>query len=442
LHPRCFNLSDMGTMKTLASLWAADYIMRENPGWRTLVVAPLSTLQRVWGDAIFTHLMGRRSCIILHGSGDKRRKLLQEKADFYVINHDGVGVGSRVSPRGIQLEGLSRDIAEHSDINIVLIDEVSNGYRDGSTRRSRVARATLVQKPYMWCLTGTPTPNGPLDAHGISRLVNNAHGESFRSYKERIMYRTGPWTWVPRVGATDEAGKLLKPAIRFEMRECVDVPPCTEQMRDVQLSPEQAQHYRVLERDLVLDLENGKQITAAHEGVLRLKLLQISCGAIYDSEHNVTRIDCSPRLAVLREVIEEAARKVIIFAPLTSVLHLLYDNLVEYSRSIVNREATRSQKDEIFKLFQESRDPQIIIADPASMSHGLDLYAATTIVWYGATDRAELYLQANRRIDRPGQSLPTTIVQLAATSVEREIFHRAATKQSMQGCILKMVRGK
>mgnify|MGYP001576965994 CR=1 FL=1 len=28
LHPRCFNLSDMGTMKTAATLWAADWLMR------------------------------------------------------------------------------------------------------------------------------------------------------------------------------------------------------------------------------------------------------------------------------------------------------------------------------------------------------------------------------------------------------------------------------
>ena len=28
-HPRAFNLSDMGTMKTLAALWACDFIMQQ-----------------------------------------------------------------------------------------------------------------------------------------------------------------------------------------------------------------------------------------------------------------------------------------------------------------------------------------------------------------------------------------------------------------------------
>jgi SNF2 family DNA or RNA helicase len=210
-------------------------------------------------------------------------------------------------------------------------------------------------------------------------------------------------------------------------------------MRDVELSPEQAKLYKELKRDLTIQLEKGV-VTVVNQAALRLKLIQISCGALYDGEHRVSRVDCSPRLAVLREVIEEAARKVIIFTPLTSVVHLLYGELTEYPRAMINGEVPPKVRDEIFRRFQSEPDPQLLIADPATMSHGLDLFAASVVVWYGATDRTELYLQANRRIDRPGQTVPTTIVQLAATAVEREIFRRCATNTSMQDLILKMVQ--
>ena len=470
LHPRCFNLSDMGTMKTLAALWACDYVMQQHekevmpnarpdtglqpgsatrshettpggpPRLRALISCPLSIMQRVWGDAIFQHLVGRRTFTIIHGSAAKRRDLLRQDTDFYIINHDGAGIGARFNKQNrIELNGLSKDISERTDIGIVAIDEAS-AYRDGTTRRHRVARAVFGQKPYFWLLTGTPTANGPLDAHGLARLVNGAMGESFRNYKSRIMYQAGPWKWEPKRGAHEEAYKLLRPSIRFEMRDCTDVPPSTEQMRDVELSGEQKKLYKKLQEDLVLMLDNGKVITAAHEAVLRLKLLQLSCGAIYDSDHHVTKIDCGPRLAELRAVIEEASRKVIIFTPLTSVVHLLYDELKEYSRAMINGAVPPKVRDAIFQRFQADRDPQLLIADPATMSHGLDLFAASVVVWYGATDRTELYLQANRRIDRPGQTVPTTIVQLAATKVEREIFKRAASNQSMMGAILEMVR--
>jgi hypothetical protein len=65
--------------------------------------------------------------------------------------------------------------------------------------------------------------------------------------------------------------------------------------------------FKVLKRDLTLQLEKGT-VNAVNEASLRLKLIQISCGAVYDMDHRATRVDCSRRLAVLREVIEEAAR--------------------------------------------------------------------------------------------------------------------------------------
>lgn len=437
-NPRCFNLSDMGTMKTLATLWAADYLMERNPGMKAIVACYLSTVQRTWGDALTGNFLGKRTFAILHGDPKKRSRELAKDVDFYIINFEGVSTGSRIKKHKTVLEGLSLELAQRKDIKIVIIDEAS-AYRDGSTRRHRAMRATLMDRPYFWLLTGTPTSNGPTDAHGLARLVNNAHGESFNSYQNRVMYKVSNFKWVPRAGAHAEAMKLLQPSIRYEMRECTDVPPCTEQMRDVELSTEQEKHYRELKRDLTIQLEKGT-ITAVNEAVLRLKLIQISCGAVYDSEHRVSYIDTKPRLAVLREVIEEAARKVIIFTPLTSVIHLLYGELTEYSRAMINGEVSRKVRDEIFSRFQNSPDPQILIADPTTMSHGLDLFAASVVCWYGATDRTELYLQANRRIDRPGQTVPTTIVQLAATPVEREIFRRAASNTSMQGLILDLVR--
>ena len=437
-NPRCFNLSDMGTMKTLSTLWAADYIMTQYPGTKALIVALLSTLQRVWGDALTRHFLGRRTYAIVHGSAKKREEQLAKNVDFYIINYDGVGVGAKItSKHKLVLEGLSHEIATRSDIDIVIIDEAS-AYRDGGTRRHRIARATLAHKSYFWPLTGTPTANGPLDAHGLARLVNGAFGESFKSYKKRVMYQVSNFKWVPRTGAHEEAHKLLQPSIRYEMRECTDVPPCTEQMRDVELSHEQQRLYKELKRDLILQMERGI-VTAVNQAALRLKLIQISCGAVYDGDHRILRVDCAPRMVVLREVIEEAARKVIIFTPLTSVVHMLYKELKEYSRAMINGEVPVKVRDEIFQKFQSGTDPQLLIADPATMSHGLDLFAASVVVWYGATDRTELYLQANRRIDRPGQTVPTTIVQLAATPVEREIFRRCATNTSMQDLILGMV---
>ena len=369
LHPKSFNLCDMGTMKTPATLWACDYLMGKFPGTKALIVCPLSIMQRVWGDAIFTHLLGRRTFTIIHGSAERRRELLKQDTDFYIINFDGVGVGAKLDHKGLKLEGLSRDIHDRKDIDIIAIDEAS-AYRSGNTRRHRIAREVFRGKSYLWPLTGTPTSNGPLDAHGLARLVNNAFGESYTAFKQRVMYNVGGWKWVPKVGAHAEAYRLLQPSIRFEMRDCTDVPPCTEQMRDVELSSEQKKLYDKLRRDLTLALDGGKQLTAAHEAALRLKLIQISCGALYDHDKDVHRVDAGPRISELRAVIEEAPSKIIIFTPLTSVVHMLYNELTDYSRAMINGEIPVKVRDYIFNAFQTAEHPKIIIADPATMSHG------------------------------------------------------------------------
>ncbi len=438
VHPRAFVLSDMGTGKTLAALWASDFVLSHNPGTRCLIVAPLSTLQRVWADAIFQNFLGRRRCVVLHGSAEKRRRLLALDADFYIINHDGVNV-------------LRNEIATRPDLRMVIIDEAS-AYRDSRTKRSKLARTLLGPRSYLWLMTGTPTPNGPTDAYGLAKLVNNAFGETYTSYKSRVMVQLSQFKWVPKPGSHLAAHRLLQPSIRYHISDCLDLPPCTTQTRDVELSPEQAKAYKEMKAQAVIMLKEG-HVSAVNEGVVRLKLIQIACGAVYGTMeapragHNLSdqrvvhRVDCAPRIAALREVMAECNEKIIIFAPLTSVLTLLNAELREFTRAVINGEVSQKQRSELFRSFQDDEKPRVLIADPATMAHGLTLTAASTIIWFAPTDRTELYLQANKRIDRPGQTKTTTIVHLAASPVEREIYRRLAANESLQGLILQLAKG-
>src|SRR5258705_306893 len=82
VHTRCLNLGDMGVGKSLAALWAADYLMQLGLVKRALILSPLSTLNRVWGDEIFTHLLARRSFQILYGAAAGRIEKLETAADF------------------------------------------------------------------------------------------------------------------------------------------------------------------------------------------------------------------------------------------------------------------------------------------------------------------------------------------------------------------------
>lgn len=447
LNRRAFVLSDMGTGKTLAALWAADWLMRQHHAagqpFRALIVSPLSTLRTVWEKECFEAFMSSRKVQILHGPAAKRQERLSKEADFYIINHDGLAVGAtHKHGRQFDLAGFAADLANRKDIRLAILDEAS-AYRDGRSRRSLITQLLLGRREYLWAMTATPTPNGPPDAFGIAKLVNNAFGESFTSFQNRVMLKLGPLgVEVPRAGAQVEVKKLLSPAVRFAIEDCVDLPPTTTTTREVPLSPEQDKAMKDLKKNLMLQLAQGR-IDVANEAVLRMKLIQIACGAVYDTEHVAHEIDCGPRISELLAVIEESARKVIIFAPLTSVVKMLNTKLTKLTKhrvAMIHGGVGPNDRAKIFQDFQDggAGSAHLLVADAGTMSHGLTLTAATTICWYGPSERTEVYLQANKRIPRPGQQLPTAIVHLASTPTEREIYKRLANNESMQGVMLKL----
>ena len=348
LHKRAFCFNDMGTMKTLSALWAADFLMEQENDYRALVVAPLSILKSVWGQHIFEHLGKRRKYAILHGSHEHRRRELDKNVDFYIINPDGLCCGVPSDPRKA-LYGLARDLLDRTDIKLAIIDE-AGAFRGATTRRSRAARAILGDRLYLWQLTGTPTPNGPLDAYGLARLAGTTNGESFKSFKDRTMIHVSQWKWVPRATATQAVNQLLSPAIRFSS-EFLNLPPCTAEQREVAMSPEQNHAWTTLKKEAVLALQSGSLVHAVNEAVLRIKLIQVAAGCVYDSSHTSHSLNPTGRLSEVEAIIEETDRKVVIFAPLTNVLELLYRHLSKYDRVILNGATPQRHRADILRAF-------------------------------------------------------------------------------------------
>lgn len=447
-HARCFNLSDMGVGKTLAALWAADWLMRQHaPGtFRCLIVCPLSIMQRVWSDAIFKNFLGARTFEILHGPAEKRLASLDRSADFYIVNFDGVGVGAHTRKR-FELDGFSKALESRSDIRLSIVDEAS-AYKDATTKRHRIAREVIGKRQYVWLMTGTPTPNAPTDAYGLAKMVNNAWGKSFNTFRSETMFNLGASTgrasfiWKPRPDGYDKARALLSPAIRFDIKEVWDAPPTTTQQREIELTADQKRHLHELKKDLMVLVKSGATIDVPNEAAARSKLLQISMGAIYDKNHKVHLIDSSPRLRECEAVIESTQRKVVIFVGLTSVLNLLYKTLSKrWGCVVLNGAVTPKDRAINISRFADDDAIRIMIADPQTTAHGINEFVVADIaLWYGPCEKNELYMQGNKRVSRPGQKHPNSIIQLVATPTEREIYRRLETNGSMQGLLLDMIR--
>lgn len=441
LNPRAFNLSDIGTGKTLGTLWAFEFLKRRGVLRKAVVLSPLSTVRRVWEDEITHHFLGRLTCAILHGTEAKRLERLKEDVDVYIINHDGLGVGKTRSESGrLQLGELAGAIAARDDIDLIIVDEGSV-FKDSGTNRYKLLRQMVKDKKWIWWMTGTPTPNKPTDAWSQARVVRQDYTESLHNMQEKTMVKVSQFKWVPRKDAQNYVSKVLTPAIRFHREDCIDLPPLTLSTLDVELSDAQKKAYEELKKTLRTQLEQG-QISAVNEAALRTKLIQVACGAVYGANHTVNRVDCLPRLRVLDEIIEQTEGKLLIFAPLLSVSALLAEELRKQGHTVakVDGETPQSARNQTFLDFQNKPDPRIIVAHPGTMAHGLTLTAAATVVWYGPIDQPEIYTQANGRINRPGQTKSMHVIRLTATPIEREIFKRLDGKESMQSLILDIIK--
>jgi len=426
LYPRSYCLNDMGTGKTLSVLWAIDYLMRIGEVRKVCIVAPLSTLERVWGDEIFFNFPHLNYQVVHSASRERRLKLLEQETDIYIVNHDGVKV-------------LGDALKARDDIDLFVIDELA-AFRNSSTDLFKSLKAILAKKAYVWGLTGSPTPRAPTDAWSQCRLITpTTVPPYFGRFRDLTMRQMGPFSWEPREGASLVVANCMQPSIRFRRDECIDLPPTTVSTRHVEMSPEQKKLYKEMANRLKTEFEGGT-INAVNAAVKAMKLLQISCGVVYDNNGEGVVIPAEARMKVVEEIVEEAEGKVIVFVPWTGGLNRVAEDVSRYARvAIVNGQVNKNKRDEIFREFQEGKEIEVLVAHPECMAHGLTLTAASVIVWYSPMNDGEIYEQACARIPRPGQTKHTHIIHLEGSFAERRAYDGLQKKANMQQIALAII---
>lgn len=270
------------------------------------------------------------------------------------------------------------------------------------------------------------------------------------------MKQVNNFLWVARPNAMETVHSVMQPSIRFTRAECTDLPECVFQTRHVALTSDQSKAYKDMLTKLKFAAANG-EVLAVNEAVKASKLVQIACGAAYDVDGNTVALDASPRLKVVKEIVDEAEGKVIIFVPFVSAIETVSEAVSLHLDGVVNSVAqrlagdsspsvgcihgqvTKSERDRIFKEFQKGDQMRVIVAQPAAMSHGLTLTAANTIIWYAPIFSNDIYDQACARITRPGQKLAQLIVNIEGCPMEQKTYERLRNKQKMQGILLSMV---
>jgi SNF2 family DNA or RNA helicase len=420
---RAFCFSEQGTGKTGAVIWAADYLLSIGDIKKVLIVCPLSIMHSAWMQDIFTIAM-HRTAAVAHGSKETRRKIIDGDYDFTIINYDGVPL-------------VADDLAGKFDL--VVADE-ANFVKTPTTRRWKALNKVLRPDTKLWMLTGTPAAQSPVDAYGLAKMcVPQRVPRYFTAWRDSVMTKVSQFRYIPSANATKLVNAALQPAVRFTKADCLDLPPVTYTTREIEMTAQQKKFYKELKKQMYVEAA-GEQISAVHAAAGLNKLLQLSCGAVYSDTGEVVQFDAKNRLDEVSEVVSEAAHKVIVFVPFRHAIEIVAERLRKegYTTEIINGGVSMKNRTQIFKDFQKTDNPRVLVIQPQSAAHGVTLTAADTIVWFGPTSSVETWLQANERINRPSQQNKMTIIKIYGSEVEKKVYSALESKEANQKDLVKL----
>lgn len=441
---RAFCFADMGTGKTAAAIWAAEYLMQIGAVKNVLVACPKTILYAAWQSDLRDILPdGLHTVRVLDGNKSQRVNRLQSGGSWHVINFDGV--------KTVNDALLSRRY------DLIILDE-STAYKNYQSDRWKKLRRLVTDDTWLWAMTGTPCPQGPEDAYGQARMISPwLAPRTLTIWRDKTMNQFDRFIRKPKNGWQDSVYQILQPAIYISKVEAaLNLPPKVNSFRDVELSGQQTKVLNELRRDYLASMGEGMQVTAANAAVLFGKIQQVFTGAVYatddtDRARTAVTLQNDDREKTMVGIIREAmaavdapdnvvAGKTLVFVPFRHVGERLMEVLKQekISAVFINGSTSGRKRGELIREFQTQTDPQVIVAIPDAFSHGVTATAASTIVWYGAPTRTEVYMQANNRIDRPGQTQHMNVVHLCSCTLERKYYDNLINNQGSQQVVLDM----
>lgn len=437
-----------GRGKTSVALGALEFLRKRGMLKRTLVVAPVRVCHSVWPREIakwseFSHLR----TVLLHGPDKDAR--LQEDADIYLINYEGLEWlldAKRIGKRTMQVD-LTK--LEDLKIDLIIFDELSK-MKNGTSNRFQAMAQALHLFGRRWGLTGSPASNGLIDLWGqcytldmgrsLSPYITNFRNTYF--YVDRSGYN---YTLIP--GMEDAIYKRIAPLVLQQDDDKSDMPSLSDNVIMIDLPERVMETYRRLEKDLLVAV-NENIITAATAATASMKVRQIAAGGIY--------LDLEPgkgpnqprrwenlhysKIEALADLVDELQGQPLLVG--YEFEHDLDRLKWQFPKACYVADLTPAQFDKVVDQWNRGEIP-LLIGHPASMGHGLNLQGAGRDVCFLSPGwNFELFDQFIRRVWRPGNTHKKVTVHhlIAAGTIEERIFAVLRSKDSTQNALFAALK--
>lgn len=409
-------ISGMGSGKTGAALDGVKRLLDELEVHHVLVIAPKFVALSTWPDEIesWRHLRPL-SYVAAVGDPIQRRAAIDAKCEITTINFESlpwlakyIGTIRNWYWDCVIIDESSRFKAGETRTKSVIVKKADGKKRrtaGGNMTRFGIMATARKKVKRIVELTGTPTPQGPIDLWGqIYLLDQGASLGRSKSDFEKKHFDKNKYNFTLKIKEGSEQEILTS------CNHLVTTIPKRKLVEDAQIIPMKVhlpekimREYRDFENTLYSEPYDVEAVTS---GVLANKLLQFANGHMYQEDRTVVHIH-DAKMEALDELIESAHGENILcfysFKFDKDAIRKRYPHAVVANES--NDFIGRWNKGKV----------KLLLAHPASIGHGTNLqYGGHIAAWFGLTFSLELWQQANMRLPRPGQTEQVLIYPIIA----------------------------
>ena len=426
----CGLFLDMGLGKTIITLTAIDNLMYDKfEIEKVLVVAPKRVAKDTWMTEVqnWEHVRHLRLSLVL-GTAKQRKEALWKDADIYIINRENVS-------------WLVNYYKTFFPFDMIVIDELSS-FKNPQSQRFKSLKKVRPKVKRVVGLTGTPNPNGLIDLWSQIWLLDMGERleKTIGAYRAKYFHAGKRNGYIVYEYLLNEGcdfliyKKISDICISMTAGDYLELPDKVVRDIPVYLSDKVQAGYYEFEKERVLEFKDDNYVTIVNAAALTTKLLQYAGGAVYD-ENGDYHIVHDEKLDALEETVESLNGKpVLIFYSFRHELERIKERLKSYK--------PRELKDSEDISDWNERRIQVLLAHPASAGYGLNLQkGGCNIIWYSITWDLELYLQANARLHRQGQTMPVMIHRLIAKhTYDTRVINAINKKDTGRTALLKAIK--
>lgn len=367
--------------------------------------------------------------------------LADPETDLYLINHDGV-------------RNYEQTLKDHS-FEWIVIDE-STKIKSPSSGVFKAHVAISWNAKRRTTLTGTPNPNGFMDLWSqyyfldrgltFSTSVADFRHDYFKAISLGHFGGKDAVKWEMREDTKELLIEKVKDsAIFLKQRDCVDLPPRTDMIREVVMTAEQSRIYVEMEKELVAELIDRRtganlMIEASNTLAKLMKLRQITSGFVGHSDGvaAIESLSSNPKYEEMDDFIDElGGNKLVIACQFKEEIYTLLNRYKHLGIAAIFGDVKdpAERKNSIWK-FQNTNELQIMVLQPQAAAHGITLTEAAYFAFLSLDYNFEYYYQLGKRIERIGQKNPMFVNHFLAKTeagrqtIDHDLMHVLKSKST------------